>query len=195
MMVYASRYLDLTIAVANLGHLRPMQWYNLVMKVLFLVTQSSVLYNMMRRLRATYNPHLDNFRIELLIVPCLLLSVMRSVFVFGFNIIEVLHYIYLLTYLVILVVLLDLLHPARVGGRPAANVYAAQDGRGGDDHDALLVLHRLLPRHVHVQLDLPLLAEQPARAGCRVGGAGAGRLVFRLFLHLLPAVPTYTYYY
>ena len=89
MMVYASRYLDLTIAAVNFGRLRPMQWYNSAMKILFLVTQSTVLYNMMRRFRATYNPHLDNFRIELLIVPCLLLSLVRGVFVFGFNIIEV----------------------------------------------------------------------------------------------------------
>lgn len=66
-----------------------MQIYNSCMKVLFLVTQGAVLYYMMRRFRATYNPHLDTFKIELLIVPCLLLALMRAVFVFGFNIIEV----------------------------------------------------------------------------------------------------------
>lgn len=74
MIVYSTRYLDLFLALSHLGRLKTIQLYNTVMKVLFLSTQGSVLYYMTRRFRATYNPHIDTFRIEFAIIPCLVLA-------------------------------------------------------------------------------------------------------------------------
>ncbi len=69
MTVYATRYLDLFNLRLDVLHL-----YNFVMKCLYLGTQAAVLFYMTGRYRASYNPKVDTVRLELLVVPCVLLS-------------------------------------------------------------------------------------------------------------------------
>lgn len=70
MIVYVTRYLDLFYFYRfNFLHL-----YNFLMKCLFLGSQAAVLYYSWFRFRATYSAKLDTFRIEALILPCLILA-------------------------------------------------------------------------------------------------------------------------
>lgn len=70
MIVYVTRYLDLFYFHRfNLLHI-----YNFFMKILFLGSQAAVLYYSWFRFRATYSSKLDTFRIEALILPCLILA-------------------------------------------------------------------------------------------------------------------------
>ena len=69
-IVYITRYLDLFYLTSfDLLHA-----YNLLMKLLFITSQLTVLYYSWFRFKATYNAKLDTVRIELLILPCLVLA-------------------------------------------------------------------------------------------------------------------------
>ena len=48
--------------------------YNFAMKLFFIGSQLVTVHAMMRRFRSTSNPKLDSFRMETLIVPCLVLA-------------------------------------------------------------------------------------------------------------------------
>ncbi|EDX04543.1 GD23700 [Drosophila simulans] len=65
-VVYLTRYLDLFTTYVSL--------YNSVMKVLFLATSGATVYLMYVKFKATYDHNHDSFRIEFLLVPCALLS-------------------------------------------------------------------------------------------------------------------------
>lgn len=70
--VYATRYLDVLL----IFHIHTLiQFYNLLMKIFFITTQTMILHSMLVKYRATYNPKLDNFRIEWVVVPCLVLAI------------------------------------------------------------------------------------------------------------------------
>lgn len=71
-VVYVTRYLDLFVF---LGH--PLGWrpvYNFIMKCLFIGSQAAVLYYMWYRFRPTYNAKLDSVRVELILLPCVVLA-------------------------------------------------------------------------------------------------------------------------
>jgi len=70
MIVYIARYLDLFY----FHRFTMLHIYNFIMKLLFLGSQAAVLYFSWFRFRATYSGKLDTFRIEALILPCLLLG-------------------------------------------------------------------------------------------------------------------------
>lgn len=78
MLVYLTRYLDL-LYVLRIDQLHLMRFnvlhiYNFFMKVLFIGSQAAVLYYSWFRFRPTYNAKLDTVRIELLILPSLVLA-------------------------------------------------------------------------------------------------------------------------
>jgi len=61
--------------------------YNSTMKILFIASLSATVYLMSLKFKATYNKEEDNFRIELLIVPCAILAVLVNA---QFTLLEVL---------------------------------------------------------------------------------------------------------
>lgn len=65
-MVYLTRYLDLFTRYVSL--------YNSVMKMLFLAASGATIYLMYVKFKATYDRNHDSFRIEFLLVPCIMLS-------------------------------------------------------------------------------------------------------------------------
>ncbi|ALC39272.1 KdelR [Drosophila busckii] len=67
-IVYLTRYLDLFTTYVSL--------YNSVMKVLFLAGSGATVYLMYVKFKATYDHNHDSFRIEFLLVPCALLSLL-----------------------------------------------------------------------------------------------------------------------
>lgn len=70
LLVYVTRYLDL-FKIDWKGFLSV---YNFLMKLFFIGSQIVIVHAMMRRFRATHNPKLDTFRMEAVIVPCLVLA-------------------------------------------------------------------------------------------------------------------------
>jgi ER lumen protein retaining receptor len=72
MAVYVARYLDLFVFIFHKVYLKHL--YNFLMKCLFIGSQAAVLYYMWFRFRATYNAKLDTVRIELILLPCLVLA-------------------------------------------------------------------------------------------------------------------------
>ena len=78
-IVYLSRYLDLFTTYVSL--------YNSVMKVIFLATSGATVYLMYIKFKATYDHNHDSFRIEFLLVPCVILSLLINT---QFSVIEVL---------------------------------------------------------------------------------------------------------
>ena len=70
--VYATRYLDVLL----IFHIRTaIQFYNLLMKIFFITSQTLILHSILVKYRATYNPKLDLFKIEYVLVPCLVLAI------------------------------------------------------------------------------------------------------------------------
>lgn len=57
------------------------------------------------------------------------------------------------------------LHLARIGCHSAAALHAAENGRGGNNHHALPLRARRVPRALHSQLDLPILLRCAAILG------------------------------
>ncbi|KRG03713.1 uncharacterized protein Dmoj_GI20444, isoform C [Drosophila mojavensis] len=78
-VVYLTRYLDLFTTYVSL--------YNSVMKVLFLATSGATVYLMYVKFKATYDHNHDSFRIEFLLIPCALLSLVIN---HDFTVMEVL---------------------------------------------------------------------------------------------------------
>lgn len=73
LIVYLTRYLD--IFSFSFGTSSLLGIYNLIMKLFFIASQLMILHAMLRKFRATHNPKLDSFRIEFLIIPCLVLAI------------------------------------------------------------------------------------------------------------------------
>ncbi|KAI8122901.1 ER lumen protein retaining receptor [Lucilia cuprina] len=67
-LVYLTRYLDLFTTYVSL--------YNSVMKVVFLASSGATVYLMYVKFKATYDHNHDSFRLEFLLVPCVLLSLL-----------------------------------------------------------------------------------------------------------------------
>lgn len=67
-IVYFSRYLDLFTTYISL--------YNTSMKLIFMVSSFGTLYLMYIKFRATYDHNHDSFRIEFLLVPCVILALL-----------------------------------------------------------------------------------------------------------------------
>lgn len=65
-IVYFTRYLDLFTTYISL--------YNSFMKVIFLLSSGGTLYLMYIKFKATYDHNHDSFRIEFLLLPCAILS-------------------------------------------------------------------------------------------------------------------------
>ncbi|CAO1382546.1 unnamed protein product [Diamesa hyperborea] len=78
-IVYISRYLDLFTTYVSL--------YNTFMKVVFIGSSLGTLYLMYLKFRATYDHNHDSFRIEFLIIPCLILALLIN---HDFTVMEVL---------------------------------------------------------------------------------------------------------
>lgn len=70
--VYATRYLD----VFFIFHIRSLiQVYNLIMKIFFISSQAMIIHSILVKYRATYNPKLDTFKVEAIVVPCAVLAI------------------------------------------------------------------------------------------------------------------------
>ena len=70
--VYATRYLDVLL----IFHIRTaIQFYNLLMKIFFITSQTLILHSMLVKYRATHNPKLDTFKVEWVLVPCMVLAI------------------------------------------------------------------------------------------------------------------------
>jgi ER lumen protein retaining receptor len=67
-IVYLTRYLDLFTTFIS--------FYNTFMKMIFLMSSFGTLYLMYLKFRATYDHNHDSFRIEFLLIPCALLSLL-----------------------------------------------------------------------------------------------------------------------
>lgn len=67
-LVYTTRYLDLFFTYVSL--------YNSAMKVFFLVSSYATLYLIYIKFKATYDFNHDTFRIEFLLIPCVILSLL-----------------------------------------------------------------------------------------------------------------------
>jgi len=78
-VVFITRYLDLFTSWVSL--------YNTVMKVFFIASSLYILYLMRMKFRATYDPNLETFRIEFLLIPCILLAL---IFHYAFTVTEIL---------------------------------------------------------------------------------------------------------
>lgn len=65
-IVFTARYLDLFTTFIST--------YNTVMKVFFIVSSYGTIYLMLIKFRPTYEKESDSFRVELLLIPCILLS-------------------------------------------------------------------------------------------------------------------------
>lgn len=69
-IVFITRYLDLFTNFVSI--------YNTVMKVFFLVSSFGTVYLMYIKFKATYDHNHDTFRIEFLLLPCILLSLVLN---------------------------------------------------------------------------------------------------------------------
>lgn len=78
-IVYLSRYLDLFTTFIS--------FYNTFMKVVFIASSLGTLYLMYLKFRATYDHNHDSFRIEFLLVPCVILALLIN---HDFTVLEVL---------------------------------------------------------------------------------------------------------
>jgi ER lumen protein retaining receptor len=65
-LVYLTRYIDLVTTYVSL--------YNSVMKIVFITSQLATLYLMYVKFKATYDHNHDSFRLEFLLVPCVILA-------------------------------------------------------------------------------------------------------------------------
>ncbi|KCZ81488.1 hypothetical protein H312_01066 [Anncaliia algerae PRA339] len=74
LIVFATRYLD----IFNLQFFRPIHFYNFLMKILYLTFQSILIYIIKFKMYSTYEPLLDDFKIEFLLLPSFLLSIFFS---------------------------------------------------------------------------------------------------------------------
>ncbi|KAF7295964.1 ER lumen protein-retaining receptor [Mycena kentingensis (nom. inval.)] len=77
--VFIARYLDLLFRWVSL--------YNFIMKLFFIGSSCYILYLMRYRFRPSHDPSIDTFRIEYLLGPCILFSL---VFNYHFNLTEIL---------------------------------------------------------------------------------------------------------
>eukprot|EP00833_Pecoramyces_ruminatium_P012965 jgi/Orpsp1_1/1186997/evm.model.d7180000054732.1 len=78
-VVFATRYLDIFTNFVSI--------YNTIMKIFFLSTSIYIVYLMKFKLQATWQPSLDTFRVEFLIVPSAVLALIIN---HRFTIMEVL---------------------------------------------------------------------------------------------------------
>ncbi|KAK0212283.1 ER lumen protein retaining receptor-domain-containing protein [Desarmillaria ectypa] len=77
--IFVTRYLDLLYRWVSI--------YNIVMKVFFIASSCYILYLMRFRFRPTHDPSIDTFRVEYLLGPCLILSL---IFNYKFTFTEIL---------------------------------------------------------------------------------------------------------
>ncbi|XP_014367637.1 ER lumen protein-retaining receptor [Papilio machaon] len=67
-IVYTSRYLDLLTTFVSA--------YNTIMKIVFIVASYATVYLMYVKFKATYDHNHDTFRIEFLLIPCVILALL-----------------------------------------------------------------------------------------------------------------------
>lgn len=67
-IVYTTRYLDLVTTFVST--------YNTVMKFVFILTSYATVYLMYVKFKATYDRNHDTFRIEFLLIPCVVLALL-----------------------------------------------------------------------------------------------------------------------
>jgi len=78
-IVFCTRYLDLFVTYISL--------YNTLMKIFFISTSIYICYLMKFKFKATWEPSLDTFKIEYLIIPCFVLAL---IFNYEFSFMEIL---------------------------------------------------------------------------------------------------------
>lgn len=78
-IVYVTRYLDVFTNFVSL--------YNTGMKILFVATSCATVFLIYKKFRATYDGHTDTFKMEFVLLPCLLLSLVAN---YSFTTLEVL---------------------------------------------------------------------------------------------------------
>lgn len=77
-IVFSARYLDLLTSFVSV--------YNTVAKMVFIASSYATLYLMYFKFRATYDSNHDTFRLEFLVIPCAILSL---IFNYKFTLFEV----------------------------------------------------------------------------------------------------------
>lgn len=78
LVTYLSRYLDLFVTFISL--------YNSVMKTFFIFSSAATVYLMLMKFRPTYDKAHDTVRVEYLIAPCFLLSLVAN---YEFSVMEI----------------------------------------------------------------------------------------------------------
>ncbi len=79
--VYCTRYLDLL----RFHIFTSLDLYNFVMKIFFIGSQLTIVHAMMYKYRASYNPRLDSFRVEIVVLPCLVLALLYEIYSHTFH--------------------------------------------------------------------------------------------------------------
>merc|ERR1712107_700396 len=130
LVVFVTRYLDLVTNFVSL--------YNTTMKIFFICSAAATVYLMYFKFKATYDGNHDTFRVEFLLAPTALLAGPQPRLQCDGDPV-------------------DLLHLPGECRHPAPAVHGEQDWRGGDHHQPLSLRSRLLPRPLHLQLDLEIL--------------------------------------
>lgn len=148
-IVYISRYLDLFTTYVSL--------YNTFMKVVFIGSSLGTLYLMYLKFRATYDHNHDSFRIEFLIIPCLILALLIN---HDFTVMEVslLFVIYDVTVTLPIIILIfflgimDILNLLGIGCNSTTTVFGQQNGRSRKYYEPLSICIRFISCTLHSKL-------------------------------------------
>lgn len=146
-VVYLSRYLDLFTTFISV--------YNTFMKFVFVVSSLGTLYLMYLKFRATYDHNHDSFRIEFLLVPCVILALLIN---HDFTVLEVSvawcrsWTSKFMLFQLPLTGIMDILNLLGVGRDLASALPGQQDGRGRKYYEPLSIRAGLVPSSLHPQL-------------------------------------------
>lgn len=87
MIVFLTRYLD----IFNMNSNVKLSIYNTIMKIVYIVFQAVLLHTIRVKYFHTYDAELDNFNIEMLIIPCTILALAISFFQNAFSFVSILY--------------------------------------------------------------------------------------------------------
>lgn len=87
MVVFLTRYLD----IYTTSYSEKLHVYNTIMKIAYIVFQALLLYTIRFKYFHTYDAELDNFVVEMLIIPCTVLALVISSFQGVFSFVSILY--------------------------------------------------------------------------------------------------------
>eukprot|EP00866_Antonospora_locustae_P002299 jgi/Antlo1/2299/1 len=92
MIVFLTRYLD----IFSTSYSESLHVYNTIMKIAYMTFQALLLYTIRFKYFHTYDAELDNFVIEMLVIPCTVLALVISSFQGAFSFVSILYNLSLL---------------------------------------------------------------------------------------------------